>query len=111
MTVSGTNLGVRFPCQALRRDQELCNYYGTVVRISKALALVESVLSPSNQGPAFFRKRQRAEECCFAMKKTLSAIQGGGDYANVIFGGASVRMFRIGHTTMTDTKLQEILLR
>lgn len=36
------------------------------------------------------------EECCYAMEKRLSANQGGGDDANVTFGGASVRMLRIG---------------
>jgi hypothetical protein len=39
------------------------------------------------------------EECCYAMKKRLSGNQGGGADANVIFGVASVRMFKIGHTT------------
>jgi hypothetical protein len=37
------------------------------------------------------------EERCYATRKRLSANQGGGDDANVIFGAASVRMLRIGH--------------
>ena len=39
------------------------------------------------------------EEYYYVIIKKLSANQGGGNDANIIFGKTSVRIFRIGHTT------------
>ena len=39
------------------------------------------------------------EERCYVIMKKLSANQGGGDDANIIFGKVNIRMFRIGYTT------------
>jgi hypothetical protein len=50
-------------------------------------------------------------ECCYAIEKRLSANQGGGDDANVIFGGASVKMFRIGHRARLQREYTNIKTR
>jgi hypothetical protein len=47
------------------------------------------------------------EERCYATRKKLSANQGGGDDANVIFGVASVRMLRIGHRARLEAELRK----
>ena len=55
------------------------------------------------------------EDSCFAIEKILSANQGGGDDANVIFGAVGQGVFRIGYiiylmqndgkiTALTDSK-------
>ena len=45
------------------------------------------------------------------MKKTLSANQGGGDDANVIFGVVSVGIFRIGHRARLQRNYTNIKAR
>lgn len=51
------------------------------------------------------------EECYFAMKKMRSANQGGGGDANVIFGGGSVRIFRIGYRARLQRNYTNIKAR
>jgi len=51
------------------------------------------------------------EERYYAMIKRLSANQGGGDGANVVFREASVRMFRIGHKTRLQPNCTNIKAR